>query len=75
MDNEIKIEKGIPVTKRTVYHKGKWKSLLMKMKVGDSFTTKTKTNRSAIWTASRNLRVKTITRTDKNGDFRIWRVK
>jgi len=66
---EIKIEKNIPLPEP----RSKWKDLLLKMKVGDSFLT-VDSNRSNISATAKKMGFKVVSRMARS-KIRIWLVK
>jgi hypothetical protein len=79
-EDKIKIEHGIKMPSRRLYHKSKWKSLLEQMSVGDSFAIKDGDINTARQSVSRYQRTSgtkkqwTI-RKNNPTTWRCWRVK
>lgn len=74
-NGEIKIEKGVKIpNKRYHYGRGKWQSVVKKMKVNDSFIVR-KDLQSAVWRAGQSVGINILTRTLDDNTIRIWRIK
>ncbi len=71
MNNEIKIEKGIPIPKSRV---GSTKYPFKEMKVGDSFLVEERLRSCMAMQAKKHGIAVTTARTD-DGKVRVWRVK
>ena len=72
--DELKIEKNIPMPKKHHLRKGRFVSLLRKMKVGDSILFKNKAEANKFVTAADREGVRVARRqVSQNGEFRIWR--
>lgn len=71
--NEIKIEKGIPVPE-TKQSGGKWKDILLKLKVGDSFQIESARTAASIRTCARIQKVKITIQCD-GYKYRLWRIE
>lgn len=73
---EIKIERNIPIPK---YDRlGKWESLLLSMKIGDSFAVSAKKPLyviQVVFRAAKRLGLKAVSRRLKAGGYRIWRTQ
>ena len=72
-EDELKIEKNIPLPKKQHLRKGRFVSLLKKMEVGDSilFKNKAEANKFAI-AADREGMCVARRQVSQNGEFRIW---
>jgi hypothetical protein len=71
---ETKIEKGIPIPLR----KGKWKSLLASMDIGDSFHCDKEASqiRPIVTVTAKRLGIKVVVRKNENVcGVRVWRVE
>lgn len=69
MNDSVKIEKGIPIP-----HRGRHTELLLSMNKGDSFTT-LYTSRAAIYQCALRHGIKLVTRKERDGSLRVWKVK
>lgn len=72
LNTEIKIERGIPITRCSI--DGELVNLLRKMKPGDSFVI-AKTRRGSVTVAARRNDMRVVTRSVDDETVRCWRVQ
>lgn len=72
MSEEIKIEKGIPITPQI--HGGKWKNIFLQMEVGDSIVVSKKEYHS-LYNCIKRQGMAIVYRAKKDGQYRVWKVE
>ena len=70
--NGFRIDKSIPIP--TIARHSKWKSLLVRMEVGDSVLLENDAQRASLASAARAMKMSLSTRTEGER-IRVWRTK